>query len=145
MAEWLYEPSSCAFAGASLSAQRAPSRQQAQSDLNSQQAQQGSKPQQAQQDPRPQQGSSSGYASQDSQATEYALADRLTAGNGSQSVLQRQQDGLVSKVVSKLLPGSSTSRSQDSKMDSEAADYNQDNHYGGAWYADDSQNNSTGG
>ena len=114
--------------------------------MNSQQAQQGLKPQQAQQGSKPQQGSSSGYASQDSQATEYALADRLTAGNRSQPELPRQQDGLVSKVVSKLLPGALTSRSQDSKVDSVEADY-KGVQYGGVGNGDSNQTlkSSTGG
>ena len=95
---------------------------------------------------KPQQGSS-GYASQDSQATEYALADRLTASNKSESVLPHQQDGLVSKVVNKLLPGALTNRSENSEADNAAAGVHGGVHRGGGWSADSHQalNNSTGG
>lgn len=134
-------------AGASpLAAQQGSNSQQAQQGLKPQQAQQGSKPQQAQQGSKPQQGSSTGYASQDRQATEYALADKLTAGgNISQSALANQQDGLVSKVVNKLLPGTLSSRSQDAEVDSEVADH-EAVHYGSIWDAQSNQtiNDSTG-
>ena len=52
---------------------------------------------------------SSGYASQGSQATQHALADRL-ADSSSKPALPAQQDNLVSKAVNKLLPGSVVSR-----------------------------------
>ena len=100
----------------------------------------------AQQGSKPQQGSS-GYASQDSRATEYALADRLTASNKSESVLPNQQDGLVSKVVNKLLPGTSSNQSENSETDNAAAGVQGGVHRGGVWSADSHQalNNSTGG
>ena len=60
-----------------------------------------------------QQGSSSiGYASPDSQATEYAVADALTAGNSNSTAtpaVPDQQGSLVSKVVDALTSGNSNS------------------------------------
>ena len=61
-------------------------------------------------------------------------------------MLPRQQDSLVSKAASKVLPGALTNRSQDSEVDNKAADYSGVKS-GGAWKADNTQtlNDSTGG
>lgn len=99
----------------------------------------------------PQQGSNSsrGYASQDSRATEYAVADTLTAGNSTSnatSALPAQQDSLVSKVVGKLIPSALASKQADEPDGPDGAEGHKGTYYGGVLDAAGNQtmNDSTG-
>ena len=92
---------------------------------------------------------STGYASQDIQATEHALADRLT-DSSSQPALPAQHDSLVSKAVNKVLPGSNNSMlggegaTAKGEVGGEAPSH-KDAHYGGVLDGDRQiQNASTG-